>query len=94
MKELEKSLDAQAGLSTDCSNYLLGLPDRFSGKKPMMPADRAFALYSGRGLNEMGLFKDCVEEPDVAFYNLQIGPDLLRYCFGVCLSTLCSSGDW
>lgn len=84
----------QPFISHNCSHYLQGMMNRIFGGKTLTQADYAFVYYSGHITNEAGLVESCKNTPNMNFFNIQMGIEVLRNFVGICLSDQCSVEDW
>ena len=81
-------------LSQACGQYLEGFFVRIVTRKNLKPEDHELIRYSGRWTNELGQFENCVRHPNMSYYNIQIGIDVLREALGVCMTDKCTAADW
>lgn len=82
-----------ANLSPTCKLYITGLIVRTLERK-WNHEDTAFLHNSGRFPNELGYFHSCSSTPNMAYYLVQAGADILRMNVGVCFSKQCTEDDW
>lgn len=80
-------------LTPTCKLYLTGLIQRTMDRN-MTSEDSATLDLSGRFPNDLGRFQSCTSTPNMAYYLIQAGADILRLNVGVCFSQQCTDQDW
>lgn len=83
----------QTGLSNPCLDYIVGFIDRASSMN-YSDADKEMLYYSGKYFGELGLYKDCITKPNMTYYNVQLGVELIRQVVGICFTDQCNDNDW
>ena len=80
-------------LSFKCGEFISGLVDRVYAQN-LTQTDVDVMYYSGRYFGELGLYQSCISAPNMSYYNIQIGPELLRNYLGICMTNKCDDEDW
>lgn len=80
-------------LSPPCKDYLAGLIDRAITRN-FNEVDKTMIDLSGKFINELGKYQSCMSTPNMAYYLVQAGADIVRVNVGICFRDKCTDQDW